>query len=666
VADQDLELRFSIKSDEAVAGIENVKKSIEGVSDSLKPVTEATKQATTAFSGLGEAGDKVAAAEAKLEAGGDSPRKLIKAATEATLAVEALKKSLTDAGKPISPELEKALDGVKQKAIGAAAEAAHLGESLKNMRTAGAAASQNMDALKGSFGSVDGILQQLSVSGNSAMKSIGNFGKEMGGVTLAFETGFALGKKFDEQLKSIGIDLSRAFSGDIAGMMQGFVGKLRDTGIFGAKLTSIMTDMVKATTDYGNLLDPLPGKMNAHLKVMQAAALEYQKTAKALDDMGVHLKTFASEQATLTKTMGLMGDAAREAAQKGEPLQEWARVNVAELVKLRDQMEAEGKTLDMLDPKLRSAILIAQGMADAYAKHADAVKVLREANEQLNTSIVGILTTLQQELVAAQKSGNVWEAETVARKKATEALAAYGAAHGLTAAQIGEMIKKQMTLIEVTKVVTQDGINMQTAALDKMNVSLDAAAKSTETIEQAQKAYAAAVAASIIIIDKETAAWTANAKAINEADIAAQLAAQSMDKTGQTMERLAGGAKALQGGFATSTILMTELMHATQAQTDALERQIATFKNLKDTMGESTKALEDYAATMLDAWKSGTMSLIAWNQQMDIAITQLTVLIGKNAGTKFAEDMQKMAAALRELRDSVNTGGVQQTQKINI
>lgn len=602
MADTQLSLNFGIESGDAVKGVEQVDEALKKVAEDLPAVEKGAAAAASEFDKLGKEGEDVVKALAGLEKSADSPRGLTRSAAMASLAVEDLRKKLVAAGTPISPALAASLKAVEDKAAAAAKRAGDLKEALDNTRKAGAAASQGAEAMVGSFGSVESVFQQMKASGGEVSKKFADLALQGAGVIAAFSLGYEMGKKLTGVFKEMGVDLEH------------LADKLIDTK---------------------GLLDPLPGKMNEVIKAHQAAARVVQETATELKKLGVEWHSGNEAATKMAATMKLFGTALAESLKRGEGLDRIALANSAALLKLRDALEAEGISLDKIDPKLRGAIQLADGMKKAHEQNAEAAKTLRLAHEELNPAIVAILTSLQKEV---EKTGDVATAET----KAMAALTAWAKEHGLAVTNIEEVVTAQKALLDATKIAAEDGIDLQKKALEKLGSGLrDAAAATTN--------FAATYQTAIDQLTRASDRWDRETEAVERNRAAKEAAAEQEQKQ-----------------FAHMEIIHTELMRATNAQVESLEREIDAFRRLHEEMGSGSDALEDYAATMKAAYESGAMSLVAFNQQMTIAITQLDILIGKNAGTKFAADMMKMVAALRELKDAVNWGTVKPVEKMRI
>jgi chromosome segregation ATPase len=520
MADDSLSIKFSLDPSEAVAGAQAFEK---------------------------ELNDVVAAAQ-KLGTVGDSPRALIQSSAQATLAVEELRKKLAATGQPISPALAASLKSLEDRAAGAAKRAGDLKEALDNTRKAGAAASQGAEAMRGAFGSVDGVLQQLKASGSAAGASFADMGLKAAGVFAAFQFGYDVGKKLDAQMKELGVDLSRlpealAKVGDwfnrTGGAVEGATGAFDEFG-----------EAVKKT---GGLLEPLTGNVNAVIKAHQAAARVVQEMAGELKKLGVEWKSASGEAEKLAKTTALLTTALAESEKKGEDAAATAAANAGALLKVRDEYEKQGIALSTLDPKLQKAITLAEQMKAVQEANAAAAKALRESYGELGTGIEEV-TTKTESLADAQ----LREAEAM------------------------------------------DALNESMIRLEERQVRQREEAHATEEV------------------------------------------------------------------YAHMEIIQTGLMRATDAQTESLERQIDTFRRLHEELGSGADRLEDYAATMKAAFESGAMSLIAFDTQMQMTINQLDILIARNAGNAFAKDMEKMVAALRELKRAVDWGEIKPAERLRL
>jgi len=350
VADDSLSISFKLDSSEAVAGAAAFEK---------------------------ELNDVVAAAK-KLGEVGDSPRALIRASAEATLAAEQLRAKMQAVGQPIPSGLQASLAALDTRAASAAKRAGDLKEALDNTRKAGAAASQGAEAMTGSFGSLESVFQQMKASGSDVSKSFADIGLKGVGVFAAFSAGYQVGKQLISVFKEMGVDLE-----NITIKTERLVA-IRDRE---GKATREVVDVYD---DYGNklneeigLLDPLPGKVNAVIKAHQAAAAVIKTTAGELKGLGFEWKSASGEAEKLSKATALLTTALAESEKKGEDLAATAATNASALLKLRDEYEKQGVALTTLDPKLQTAIDLAQRMKDVQESNAAAAKQLRESYGEL-------------------------------------------------------------------------------------------------------------------------------------------------------------------------------------------------------------------------------------------------------------------------------------------
>jgi chromosome segregation ATPase len=647
VADQDLELRFSIKSDEAVAGVQAVADAVKKVGEALPPTTTAAKEATSQFSALGEAGQKVADAEAKLEKGGDSPRALIRAATEATLAVNALKKAMADAGTPITPELQASLDAVGKKAVQAAAQATTLTEELKNMRTAGAAAAQNVDALKGSVGSLDGFLQQMSVSGNSVMKSIGGLGKEVGLVSAAFTTGYALGKKFDEGLKSIGIDLSKfQLSGQgIANAFGGLAKTLADTGIFGAKLTGILNDMGKATGYYDDMLAPLPGRMNMVMKAHQAAAAEMQKYKDKLAELGYTWDDEVQKEERIKKAQEDITIVLEKARQKGEQYETTIRGMAPMLEQYRKDVESTGKSWETANAAVARAVQMAQALAEADKNQAESLRFRTDATNKYSTELHAVIAEYQASATAARGQANEMELVAQAEQKALAGLAALGEKYHETPKQMAEMVAAQGAIQGSMQETTEGAIKEQKAALDALGISFKDVGPASRTFIEVQRDF-------IATLKEGTKAIEENNKAIKDRNASIE-AAQKADSDFAEAQK---NGIVFQGQ---ATTVMLTMAVATKEQTDALIKLLQAQNAYSDSVANTltvASGWRDYLAELADSYNSGATSLINYKNALVAFATQLEQTFAGATG-KAKDALNDMIATIQKLIETAGSGG---------
>ena len=107
-------------------------------------------------------------------------------------------------------------------------------------------------------------------------------------------------------------------------------------------------------------------------------------------------------------------------------------------------------------------------------------------------------------------------------------------------------------------------------------------------------------------------------------------------------------------------ILQIQLTEATDAAIERLHAQATAF----DEVVDKENMLVDYAANILSAYQSGFTDLFTTLEQIDNLIRQLNTMLMQNMGTKFAEEIQKMLDAYKQLRNEVATGLVKKDEKL--
>jgi hypothetical protein len=234
-----------------------------------------------------------------------------------------------------------------------------------------------------------------------------------------------------------------------------------------------------------------------------------------LKKIGVAWQDVGRETATTAQEIKLVDDALHRASLAGQDQITTITLNSKALQDLRQKLEDEGISLDSLSPRLKTAILLSQGLTDAHTKHAAALKLVRESNEQVIPAMDKLLNSLQKEDQAALKSKTSVTDVANAHEKAVLALVQYGKENGLTADQVAKLIKAQSGMLDVTKAATDEGILRMNIALQANGVDLEDVAKKTETLADSQARLARETAAAIAEFDRQTASIHARNAAID-------------------------------------------------------------------------------------------------------------------------------------------------------
>lgn len=653
MADQEASLKFTVDSTKAVEGIEKVDEAIKETAADVAKVEAPAKQATTALEQLGEAGKKVVEAEKALAAAGDSPRALVKAAAAATIQVKDLRDSLAAAGKPIPPAVEQSLKKIEAGAAAAAKRASLLKEELDNTRKAGNLAAQGAEQLTSAFGSVESVFQQMKASSGGLSSTLGGLGLQAAGLFAAFQLGKQIAKELADELAKL-VDKASAHET-----------RMQAAALQSQKWEQALRLAESGTIEFSRTVDGLIKNYDNYILAAGKASIETDKFGKTLGG----LTPPASLEAIEAKAARMGAELSNVATKSAAEWKNWAIENESTLA----SMEAAFRRFGQAVPEeLRRALdaarafregnkkeldAIAASLKDAFQDSAAASKILADGDRALNDEIVKILSNMNEQIL---RTGDVGQATLTAEG----ALQRYQVAHRMTADEVANLVAAQQKLLEEQKAVIDGGLGPMDTALSKVNVNLQEAAAATMTYAQAIRALNAAAreGEKQNAIDREKF----HAQAIQETAAAAQKAADMFALQAEASDAAGAAAVKASSDFKVMTILQTELMRATQGQTESLERQVAVFGRLREEMGEQARGLEDYAATLKSAYESGAVSFLQFNLQIQQAINQLEILLAKNAGTRFAADLEKMIGALRELKEAVDMGTIKPEARLRI
>lgn len=113
------------------------------------------------------------------------------------------------------------------------------------------------------------------------------------------------------------------------------------------------------------------------------------------------------------------------------------------------------------------------------------------------------------------------------------------------------------------------------------------------------------------------------------------------------------------GVIGQAKVLVIEITKASDEALAQLDRMTNKFENLND------KA-RDYAANIIEAYKSGFTGFFNTLQQLSNVIEQLRILVQKNMGTEFAAQLQEILDAYLEIRRQLQGGEVNLTPKMRV
>ncbi len=613
--------------------------------DKLYPATEA---AYNAFEKLSKA---------------ETPRAMQRGIMDAEIAFEKFKAAADAAaasGEKMPPRVAQALRLMQGDLDASSLKLGQLRDRMGDVRAKADAMGQGWSQAAASGGSLQGMLNNLESTSTGATQAFTRTALSAVGVAAAFKLGLDAGKHFNSWLVEV-----RKASGDSGNALAGLAKVIGDTNVLGAGFKKWANEAASATKNFGDELAPVTFKVNAHMKAMQAAGVRFQETTAALKALGVEWHSTGESGALLDKQIEKVTLQLHNAAVKGENLTETARKNAKALEELRLRMEDEGRALDSLDPKTRTAILLADSLAKAHANEVQAKRKLKAAGEEIDKEMVAILSRYREEIEASQKVGAAANAEDLARRHLTESLREYGKAHHLTAGEISEVIEKQSTMLDVMKQTEQDGINVEKAALDKLGGALGEAAAKTETLAQAEAKYQAAVAAGVAMGDEEIAKIKARNAAIDETVAkneklaesfgkARDAAASAEDAFGRVADGLARVGATADNATAGLEAVAWEMRKATPASvelTGAQKDLVEQLAKLSDAGGASSL----WVGHLLAQFEKGEITLEVFKQKVNQVLQELAKVNGSGVMGNLADELNAINTAIQKFYDKAKS-----------
>lgn len=404
--------------------------------------------------------------EVELEALGkaDTARGLAQGSARAKVALDELEAAAKTAGVSVD-KFGVNIKDAETKINAAAGKAGALRDAMGDMTTRGNLAAQGMEAVASRAGSLDGLLGGLKDTAGATAGKIADVGFAATGVVGAFMFGYEAANKFMDSVKAMG-------GPDI-----------RNTG---AAIVSLTDGVLKL----GERFNDIPARVNPALKALQAHGRMAAEADEALKGLVTGWKTTGEIASDAKKVDDSLANLSKIIGETDRQHKNWntsVLENKESILKLWKEAEAHGKTLESLDPKLRTAILLAQGMTAAEEKSAAARKAMRESTEGAIPSIQAITAALQKDLQQAREHATsvveMAEREKVAREKASAALEAYAKANGLTDKEVAQLLKNQ----EAVNAALLAGAPAADRYSDALNKVGRAAQKAGEEEEKAQR-----------------------------------------------------------------------------------------------------------------------------------------------------------------------------------
>ena len=662
---------------QAAAPTEELGKSVDKSAEALKKAETAAKKSAEAAKAVSEkygeltgtlkdklypATEAAYAAFEKLSKA-DTPRALQRGVMDAEIALEKFKASADAAaasGEKMPASVATAMRRMQSDIDSSTTKLGQLRDRMGDVRAKADAMGQGWSQAAASGGSLQGMLNNLESTSTGATQSFTRTALSAVGVAAAFKLGVDAGKEFNGWLDKV-----RKASGDSGNALAGLAKVIGDTNIAGGEFKKWANEAAKATSYYAAELEPVTFKVNALMKAHQAAGLRLQETAAALKTLGIEWHTVGESGSLLDKQIAKVTDALHQASVKGENLTETARKNAKALEELRLRMEDEGRALDSLDPKTRTAILLADGLAKAHENQVASRRKLKAAGEELDKEMIAILSRYREEIEASQKVGAAANAEELARRHLTESLREYGKAHHLTAGEISEVIEKQSTMLDVMKQTEQDGINVEKAALDKLGGALGEAAAKTETLAQAEAKYQAAVASGVAMGDEAIAKIKARNAAIDEAvakneklaesfgkaKAAAQGAEDAFGRVADGLARVGATADNATAGLAGVAWEMRKATPASVELTNAQKDLVEQLARLSDAGGASSL----WVGHLLAQFEKGEITLEVFKQKVNQVLQELAKVNGSGVMGNLADELNAINTAIQKFYDKAKS-----------
>jgi hypothetical protein len=376
--------------------------------------------------------DKVTAAEQKLEAAlaklgnAEGPRALARATRESTLALIDYQAAATKAGTATDAIATK-VNGAETAIVGATKKTQILRETMAGYALQGQVAAEGSEKLIGAFGSLDSVMMKLKLSGGESGKALGEMGLKIAGVAGAFVAGLEVGKKFDETMKSIGVDLSNP-----VGMLGNLAGALGKTGVMGESASKWLNEAGKSSSAYGDLMTPLTGKVNNMLRVHQDAQQAILAVEAEMKKAGISWTDYGAEIVKTTAQFKDYGIVFDKLITDGQDIGKWAAANATGLTQQQHALDLGTESLEkmtaaniaemVVGPQLKKqqdeitksldenrtatmAVMLAEGqLTGNYSTILAAVTALIPGYDKLSEKKKQAIADSIEELIASSKS----------------------------------------------------------------------------------------------------------------------------------------------------------------------------------------------------------------------------------------------------------------------
>lgn len=567
-------------------------------------------------------------------------------AQNATDRFRAAVESARASGEKMPPAVTAAVKTMQGDIDAATLKLGKFRETMGDVRTRATQMGEGWTQAAASGGSLNAMLNNLESTSTGATKSFSQFGLKVIGVFEAFKLGLGIGKEFNTWIDDV-----RRASGDSTSALAGLAKVIGDTGVAGAGFKKWADEAAKATRYFGDEMEPVTFKVNALMKAHQAAGKQLASDVAVLKTVGVAWEDVGTEAQTTAQRIKYVDDALAQSNVQGKSQLETIRLNAKALQELKQRLEDEGISLDSLSPRLRTAILLSEGLVEAHTKHAAAVKLIREANEQVVPGMSKLLNALQQEDQAAQKSKTSITDTANAHQKAVIALADYAKQNGLSAEQVAKMIVAQGKMLDVTKAATEEGILRMTIALEKEGVDLEDVAQKSETTAQAITRVAEAA-------KKANEVWGAEQAAIHERNAdAMKKEAAAAASLADAFGRVAGGLTAVSAqadnaaaGLEGVNWAMRKATPATFELTDAQKALVESLAKISDAGGASSL----WVGHLISQLETGALTFEEFQKQVNATLRGLTVFGSVMGNT--AEELNAINTLLSKFKNDATTG----------
>jgi len=236
--------------------------------------------------------DRVEQAAKKLADPNLSPRQLQRGLVESALAADNLKTAMDAAkksGENFGKEGAANLAKFEKVAESAAEKSARLRDALGDMKVKGDQSAQGFEKMAQFGGSAQGMMQGLADASKGTVGELGKLGLALFGFVEAAKLGWEAGKKLDEGMKAIGIDVGT--------VMESFI-----------RAALGIEDLGKKINAWNVLTISAVALRNQHAVAMRAEAIELAKLGVATEGIvekyrgaQLALDLFAKELANATK-----------------------------------------------------------------------------------------------------------------------------------------------------------------------------------------------------------------------------------------------------------------------------------------------------------------------------------------------------------------------------